>query len=143
MATTLVIVESPAKAKTIQRFLDDSDALDGDIVVEASVGHVRDLPARAADAPASPKRQWEILDGVFAATATDSSAEGRTFSASLVQIDGAKLASGKDFGDDGVLRGSAVALDQPRAEALATALAADDVSFGVRSVERKPYRRRP
>src|SRR3954471_21557552 len=61
MATTLVIVESPAKAKTIQRFLDDSDALDGDVVVEASVGHIRDLPARAADVPESGKRQWEIL----------------------------------------------------------------------------------
>ena len=61
MATTLVIVESPAKAKTIQRFLDDSDALEGDIVVEASVGHIRDLPARAADVPESQKRQWEIL----------------------------------------------------------------------------------
>ena len=61
MATTLVIVESPAKAKTIQRFLDDSDALDGDVVVEASVGHIRDLPARAADVPESAKRQWEIL----------------------------------------------------------------------------------
>jgi len=296
MATTLVIVESPAKAKTIQRFLDDSDALDGDVVVEASVGHIRDLPARAADVPESQKRQWEILgievdndfkplyivspekrdrirdlknlmkdatelylatdedregeaiswhllevlnppasmpvkrmvfheitpaairhamdnprdidrrlvdaqearrlldriygygplasaarqkvgqgttvgrvqsvatrlvvdrerermafvsagywdlDGVFAATASDSAAEGRTFSASLVQLDGAKLASGKDFGDDGVLRGAAVALDQPRAAALATALAADDIAFGVRSVERKPYRRRP
>ena len=51
MATTLVIVESPAKAKTIQRFLDDPDALDGDVVVEASIGHFRDLPARAADVP--------------------------------------------------------------------------------------------
>jgi DNA topoisomerase-1 len=61
MATTLVIVESPAKAKTIQRFLDESDALEGDVVVEASVGHIRDLPARAADVPEAYKQQWEIL----------------------------------------------------------------------------------
>ena len=40
MATNLVIVESPAKAKTIQRYLGDGWA------VEASVGHIRDLPKR-------------------------------------------------------------------------------------------------
>ena len=37
----LVIVESPAKAKTINRYLGP------EYVVEASVGHVRDLPSRA------------------------------------------------------------------------------------------------
>lgn len=47
----LVIVESPAKAKTIQKYLGP------DYVVEASVGHVRDLPERAVDVPASIKKQ--------------------------------------------------------------------------------------
>ena len=37
----LVIVESPAKARTISRFLGS------DYVIEASVGHIRDLPANA------------------------------------------------------------------------------------------------
>ena len=41
MAKTLVIVESPAKAKTINKLLGK------DYVVKASMGHVRDLPERA------------------------------------------------------------------------------------------------
>jgi DNA topoisomerase-1 len=44
-------VESPAKAKTIQKYLGS------DYEVEASVGHVRDLPERAVDVPASIKKQ--------------------------------------------------------------------------------------
>jgi len=52
----LVIVESPAKAKTISRFLGD------EFVVESSIGHVRDLPVDAADVPAAYKGQpWSRL----------------------------------------------------------------------------------
>lgn len=40
MSKHLVIVESPAKAKTIQKYLGN------DYEVVASYGHVRDLPAR-------------------------------------------------------------------------------------------------
>ena len=59
----------------------------------------------------------------------------------MVALDGDRLASGKDFGEDGQVRGGVAVLDQPRAEALAAELV--QASFAVRSVERRPYRRRP
>jgi len=56
MAKPLVIVESPAKARTISRFLGD------DFIVESSIGHVRDLPRNAAEVPASHKGEaWARL----------------------------------------------------------------------------------
>ncbi len=52
----LVIVESPAKARTIARFLGR------DFVIEASVGHVRDLPANASEVPPNLKKEkWARL----------------------------------------------------------------------------------
>ena len=45
----LVIVESPAKARTISGYLGDG------YVVESSIGHIRDLPRNAADVPAEHK----------------------------------------------------------------------------------------
>jgi DNA topoisomerase-1 len=52
----LVIVESPAKAKTIAGYLGS------DYVVEASIGHIRDLPRNAADVPAAHKGEpWARL----------------------------------------------------------------------------------
>lgn len=53
---SLVIVESPAKAQTISRFLGKG------YVVEASYGHVRDLPESAEDIPAKFKKEsWSRL----------------------------------------------------------------------------------
>jgi DNA topoisomerase-1 len=56
VAHKLVIVESPAKARTIGGYLGD------DYVVESSVGHIRDLPNSAADTPATIKdKPWGRL----------------------------------------------------------------------------------
>jgi DNA topoisomerase-1 len=52
----LVIVESPAKAKTIAAYLGK------DFLVESSIGHIRDLPNRAAEIPAAEKQKpWARL----------------------------------------------------------------------------------
>ena len=56
MAKSLIIVESPAKARTISRFLGDEYA------VESSIGHVRDLPSTAAEIPPGVKKEpWARL----------------------------------------------------------------------------------
>ncbi len=52
----LVIVESPAKARTISRFLGKG------YIVESSIGHVRDLPESASDIPPTLKKEpWARL----------------------------------------------------------------------------------
>ena len=51
MGKSLVIVESPAKAKTINKYLGK------DFVVKSSVGHVRDLPTKVASTPVDPKER--------------------------------------------------------------------------------------
>ena len=56
----LLIVESPAKAKTISKYLD------GAYEVKASVGHIRDLPKsnkQAIDIPAGFVPHYEISKG--------------------------------------------------------------------------------
>ncbi|QIZ73494.1 type I DNA topoisomerase [Oxynema aestuarii] len=54
--STLVIVESPTKARTIRNYLPS------DYRVEASMGHVRDLPQSASEIPASVKGEpWAQL----------------------------------------------------------------------------------
>lgn len=59
MPTHLVIVESPAKAKTIKRFLGK------EYIVEASMGHVRDLPKSGIgiDIEKDFEPTYEISDG--------------------------------------------------------------------------------
>ncbi len=82
-----------------------------------------------------PASYWD-LEGVFATE------EEETFGARLVTLEGGRLATGKDFGDDGRLHTEGVVvLDEPQARQLATEF--DDVELEVRSVERRPYTRNP
>jgi DNA topoisomerase-1 len=75
---------------------------------------------------------WDI-EGLF---------DPGSFSAKLVAVDGARVASGKDFDDRAVLtRADAAHLSEEAATSLAAAL--QGASFSVRSVEDKPYKRSP
>ena len=58
MAKPLVIVESPAKAKTIAGYLG------GDFTVKASVGHIRDLPGSKDEVPDAKKETHGRLAGI-------------------------------------------------------------------------------
>ncbi len=82
-----------------------------------------------------PAGYWSL--DVTAATRADES-----FGMAVTALDGARLASGRDFGADGKLRAeSVVVLDGDRARELAEEL--DGETAEVTSVAAKPYRRRP
>jgi DNA topoisomerase-1 len=88
---------------------------------------------------------WD-LKGTFEVTAVAGApvAEDKRgeFSADLVALDGKRLVSGRDFGEDGVVtRADVVRLDEPAARALAARIEGREIT--VRSVEEKPWRRSP
>ncbi|MDO4889032.1 MAG: type I DNA topoisomerase, partial [Actinomycetaceae bacterium] len=86
----------------------------------------------------TPASYWDVT-ATFAKGTED-------FDAKLVALDASRIATGKDFGDDGALvtksvRDGVRALGQADAEAIAGAVAEADAT--VSSVETKPYTRRP
>jgi len=80
---------------------------------------------------------WWDIKGVFAA-----SSEPIPFGAKLISLDGVRVATGNDFNDDGALtRDDRIILNEEAVTSLASELQA--APFSVRSVESKPYRKRP
>ena len=81
---------------------------------------------------------WDILAKLDAGA----EATPRTFGARLVNIDGQRVAAGRDFGPDGQLKSAnVVVVDEQHARRLAEALGGADLA--VSSVESKPYTRKP
>jgi DNA topoisomerase I len=83
-------------------------------------------------------RYWD-LEAEFAPVRGE---DKSPFAASLVAVDGKRVAQGRDFGSSGQLKSADLLhLDGEQAAALAGRLG--DTGFTVGSVERKPYRRSP
>ncbi|QTI70191.1 type I DNA topoisomerase [Gordonia polyisoprenivorans] len=86
---------------------------------------------------------WDIDATMNAAGSQEDASNPRSFSARLVNVDDARVATGRDFTPKGVLKKAdgVIVLDESRATALAGAL--DGADMTVTSVEEKPYTRRP
>ncbi|MBN2355526.1 DNA topoisomerase I subunit omega, partial [candidate division KSB1 bacterium] len=56
MPKSLVIVESPAKARTINKYLGR------EFIVKSSIGHIRDLPPSAAQAKKADQKEAKSLN---------------------------------------------------------------------------------
>ena len=85
---------------------------------------------------------WDIL-AKLDASVSDPQAQPPTFNARLTNVDGLRVATGRDFDSLGVLRKAdeVVVLDEARATELATGLRGARLT--VASAEEKPYTRRP
>jgi len=85
---------------------------------------------------------WDILARLDASV-SDPQAQPPTFAARLTNVDGLRVATGRDFDSLGVLRKAdeVVVLDEAAATALATNLQGAQLS--VASADEKPYTRRP
>ncbi|MGP9538521.1 type I DNA topoisomerase [Brachybacterium sp. AOP43-C2-M15] len=83
---------------------------------------------------------WDIT-GTFG---TSADADGEQFTAKIATVDGARVATGSDFADDGTLKPrskNATVLTEETTSALVTALT--EAPATVSSLESKPYTRRP
>ncbi len=85
---------------------------------------------------------WWGVQAVLRPSAPVEGDLAETLTAMLVAVDGSRVATGRDFANDGTLSRSGVTvLDEAAARSLATNLQTAD--FTVSSVDTKPYRRRP
>ena len=102
------------------------------IIVERERARMRFVPAS----------YWDVKATLDTGAAGEE-ASPRSFGATLVAVDGTRLATGRDFGPDGRLAEGAdlLLLDELSATRLAEGLT--DAELRVVSVEEKPYTRRP
>jgi DNA topoisomerase-1 len=84
---------------------------------------------------------WDLTARLSPELEELSKSEG--FESRLVRVNGERVASGRDFDENGALKSKATPLDETSAKALASALAAPGVNITVASVDSKPYTRRP
>jgi DNA topoisomerase I len=107
------------------------------VMPRLSAGRVQSVATRLVVEREQERRRfvsasyWD-LEGTF---------DPGSFRARLVQLDGKRVAQGRDFGPDGQLKADVVRLDEAEARGLAAGLR--QAEFSVRSVDEKPYSRRP
>jgi DNA topoisomerase I len=118
------------------------------IMPKLSAGRVQSVATRVVvqrerERMAFRSASWWDLQATF--RHVDTSQDQTQFPGTLIEFAGERLATGKDFGQSGELSASAdknaVLLDEAAASAVRTALT--DQPVQVRSVERKPYTRKP
>ena len=144
LADTRDIDERLVDAQETRRILDRlygyevSPVLWKKVMPRLSAGRVQSVATRLVVERERERRAfvaasyWDVV-GTF---------EPGAFEARLVAVDGRRVAQGRDFGPDGVLRDAALAhLDEDAARGLAARL--DGAAFAVRSLDEKPYTRRP
>jgi DNA topoisomerase-1 len=108
-----------------------------------SAGRVQSVAVRIVVARERERMQYVTAPywGLTATMDRGGDIEPRTFETALIELGGAKVATGRDFGADGAAKADVVVLDESAVTSLGATL---DASTGtVRSVEAKPYRRRP
>ncbi|HZR96399.1 MAG TPA: type I DNA topoisomerase, partial [Gaiellaceae bacterium] len=108
-----------------------------------SAGRVQSVATRLVVEREEERRQFKPASWWdLAATFDDASPEEASFEARLVSVDGRRVAQGRDFGNDGRLRGGDVLqLSEDEARGLASRL--EQTAFAVSRREQKPYSRRP
>ena len=126
------------------------------VMPQLSAGRVQSVAVRLVVAKERermafrPAQYWD-LEAEFAKQPADGAradpADATSFPATLVSVDGRRVAQGRDFGSTGALKSGDTGtpilhLDGAAAAALADRLGSG-ATFSVKSVERKPYRRQP
>ncbi len=128
-------------AQEVRRILDRlygyevSPVLWKKVMPKLSAGRVRSVATRILVERERARMRFRAADYWDLEAAFDG------FTATLVELDGKRLAIGKDFAETGELSRDVVRLDEAAAAALASGLHGS--AYAVRSVEEKPFRRSP